>query len=263
LERNSGAQAARNRGIAESTGDWIAFLDSDDEWHPLKLAKQVEAIKRVDLDPWVVIHTCGLRSDGTGTLTRIQMPVVHGDHAYTTLLMGPGPMFQGMMTSRAALALIGGLDEHVPAYHEWDTSLRLARHCKFIHLTEPLFIYHRDRGSTISDSTWRGIDGYGYIVRKFRAEIERYYGEAAWQYHVDVLVSACLNAHLWQHADLYLPLLSRRDARHRILRVCRRIHVAPRRLASLVRLNGRMSRARKLAVSTGQSLDARCAEELQ
>ena len=170
--QNSGAQAARNRGIREAKGEWIAFQDSDDEWLPEKLEKQVAALADVNFQPMTVIHTDCFRYDHLADQKTLwSLSLVNGLTLFPLLLTTTGPMFQGILTSKAALEKIGFLDEEVPSYQEWDTSIRLARECRFIHIREPLFIYHFHSGETISKDNKRDIDGFQYIIDKFRDEI--------------------------------------------------------------------------------------------
>ena len=50
MEKNGGAGAARNAGIAAARGEWIAFQDSDDVWFPDKLARQFAQLKETGAD---------------------------------------------------------------------------------------------------------------------------------------------------------------------------------------------------------------------
>ncbi len=75
--RNSGVIAAsRNLGVHETQAPWIAFLDSDDTWHPEKLDKCLE-VANDDID--VIGHGLRMMRDGKVKRTRLSGPVARAD----------------------------------------------------------------------------------------------------------------------------------------------------------------------------------------
>lgn len=204
LERNSGAQVARNRGIKEAKGEWIAFLDSDDLWDATKLMKQMEVVQQYDFKKHIVVHSdCFISSAKDGLKKVWGMPITNG-YVHDLLLSRPSTLFPSILTSKQALELIGLLDEDVIAYQEWDTSIRLAKICEFIHIQEPLFTYIQHQDETISKNKNREILGYYYIINKYRAEIIRN-SVKIWEQHILVLLKKCL---LYNMKDIVPDLIS-------------------------------------------------------
>ncbi|SEM29552.1 Glycosyltransferase involved in cell wall bisynthesis [Syntrophus gentianae] len=184
-EKNAGAQSARNTGIRNARGKWIAFQDSDDKWMPDKIEKQLAVLSAHGFDPWIVVHTNCLRyEEDTGNKEIWKLPVVEGENVYPALLKNPGPTFSSLLTSKSALEKMGFLDEKTPSYQEWETSLGLARYCRFIHIKEPLFIYTLHNQDRISNDIGRDIVGYHYILKKYEKDIKEICGIRAWNYHL-------------------------------------------------------------------------------
>ena len=257
LEKNSGAQAARNCGIQEAKGDWIAFQDSDDEWMADKLEKQVHALAKVDFNPWVVVHTnCITLEVSTGCEQLLNIPAVEGSDGYRALLSHPGPMFQGMLVSRRALQEIGFLDEKVLAFQEWDTAIRLGKHCRFIYLGEPLFTYYLHQGETISKNKKKDIQGYLYILNKFQNEIKVLCGQKVWEEHLWGQLYKCLELGLWKESDIFFRKISSRKVLKFNLRLLRRLHVKPSQMkASLSRMKRKVhSIKRNSLIEKGRKL---------
>jgi glycosyltransferase involved in cell wall biosynthesis len=198
LDNNSGGQFARNTGIKNAQYDWIAFQDSDDEWLPLKLEKQIQELERVNFDKHYVIHgNCNVHNYEKNETTYWNLPLVE-ENCYQQLLTFPAPVFPALLVSKEALSEIGLLDEDVPSYQEWDTSIRLAKCCKFIHIQEPLFIYHKHSGETISKNLSRDIIGYQYILNKNKDEIISICGLEVWRQHLKNQITKFINWNLFE-----------------------------------------------------------------
>ncbi len=120
---NLGVSAARNRGIAEARGPWLAFLDDDDFWAPDRLARHLEAATASWAD-WV----CGpvLVVRGLEVVGRIP----GGDDSGMTerLRAGTASVTPSTVSARAELVReIGGFDERLSAYADWDLWIRLGQ----------------------------------------------------------------------------------------------------------------------------------------
>ena len=147
-----GAGAARNRGIEAATGDWVAFLDADDEWLPEKLAVQCEHLARHEELVW----TCGnfylAPASGPHRLARSQELVqslgvdceVFDDYL---AVFGRGlyAWTSTVLVRRAVLKEVGLFAEDMPRGQDTDLWFRIAyRHPCIGYLACPLAIYHMD-----------------------------------------------------------------------------------------------------------------------
>ncbi len=193
INKQSGAQTARNIGIKAAESDWIAFLDSDDEWLENKMEMQISALKKFDYNQWTVVHgDCYTKNINSDKKKHWQLDSINGENVYKQLLSKSGTLFPSILTSKQALEKINYLDENTPSYHEWDTAIRLAKYCRFIHIQEPLFIYNIHK-NTISKNSDKSVQGYQYIINKYQDEIKEVCGDEVLTNHLIINSVLALN----------------------------------------------------------------------
>lgn len=160
-EESKGRGAARNAGIAEARGEWIAFLDDDDHWSPLKLRRQLD--RATETRP-VLVYGGVIEIDENGNPLQTTIP----DATTLASLLEWNTVPAGASNAMARandVRSVGGFDERLTYVEDWDLWIRLADRGAFAVVPEVLVAYVR-HGSGSRFSGRHAVDEMQYLVTK-------------------------------------------------------------------------------------------------
>ncbi len=155
IESRRGVSAARNRGILNVNGNWIALLDSDDEWLPEKLEKQISFSKRDPITRF--IHTNEVWYRDGKILNQKKKHEKKGGHLFIDSLKSCCISPSSALIKRSVFEDIGNFDEQLQVCEDYDFWLRVAAKEKVSFIDEVLTIKHGGHQDQLSKKYW-GLD---------------------------------------------------------------------------------------------------------
>lgn len=180
FQKNSGGAAARNRGAESAQCEWLAFLDSDDQWLPHKIEAQLAALKsqraEICCGPYWIHHLDGSRELATPVIP--VLPAIRLRNLF--------PPSVAMVSRRAFLDHGGFREDLRSSCEDWELFCRMAQDCACIAAATPLLNYYESESSismnpqimlpatlSIVDSLLSGLRGPSRMIwrRKILAAI--------------------------------------------------------------------------------------------
>jgi glycosyltransferase involved in cell wall biosynthesis len=148
-QANAGPAIARNRGIAIATGEIIAFLDSDDQWLPTKLERQVASLQAAGPEVVCCLCNCSVRFANGKTGSTFAIADTMPDRPTgiwlnpVEILLNRFVMFnQAVAIRREVLERVGYFDESLRFGEDYELPFRLALQGPWTIIRDELVIYH-------------------------------------------------------------------------------------------------------------------------
>lgn len=175
-KNNEGVQFSRNRGILESEGEFVAFLDDDDVWFKDKIEKQMKLMLDTENCGMVFCDGYYMLNDGEVTTKKDHNPdAFKQEITHRMLLMNDyiGTTSQALIR-KDALAKGGLFDINLPARQDYEMWLRISKNYTLAGVNEPLYYYRVHEGVQISKSSNKAYIGLSVILRKYADEYKGY-----------------------------------------------------------------------------------------
>lgn len=154
---NRGVSRARNEGIRVARGEWLAFLDSDDVWHPRKLQRQAEALAAHPSH--LICHTDEIWIRRGRRVNPMKKHAKHGGwifpHCLPRCVISPS----SVLIHRHLFTEVGLFDEHLPACEDYDLWLRICARHPVLYCPEPLITKYGGHEDQLSARYW-GMDRF-------------------------------------------------------------------------------------------------------
>lgn len=171
-QNNQGISAARNKGIRESTGDHVAFLDADDFWYKDKLALQVKQIEQNDK---IGLITCGRKVIGeTGEeeyipeINNLERTDILKKLAISNIIGGGSTV----LVRRSCFDKVGYFDEELKVSEDCEMWFRICKEYEYRSITAPLVGYRSIKGSQSYYGDKNLVNQIKYL-NKIKKEIDR------------------------------------------------------------------------------------------
>ena len=185
-----GACNARNMGIEMATGEYLAFLDDDDEWLPGKLEQQMSCMKE---NPCALVYCAHYFVDKEGKKRLIREPFAATgirEYEFERLLCCN---FIGStsypLLRRDAIEAVGGFSEALESSQDHDLWLRIAEKYSICYCEEPLVnLYYSE--DSISRDKEKLIQGYEYLLEQYGEYYEK--DRELKNYRLNYLAFCCL-----------------------------------------------------------------------
>ncbi len=156
-QQHHGVSRARNSGIRRARCEWLAFLDSDDEWLPWKLQHQVDAL-RAQPD-YRVCHTNEIWIRNGERVNPMKKHEKAGGWIFERCLPLCVISPSSVLIHRAVLESVGLFDEALPACEDYDLWLRICARYPVLYLPQPLINKYGGHEDQLSRKHW-GMDRF-------------------------------------------------------------------------------------------------------